>query len=78
MSESNLTTTEEESAIKALKLTTIEEEPFYDRRCESCMWEKLESNIIELENFKITVAEAEAHTVMLMKYEHKKGIERDK
>ena len=34
--------------------------------------EKLESNKSELENFKIIVAEAEAFTVMLMKYDQNK------
>ena len=34
--------------------------------------EKLESNKSELENFKITVSDAEVFTVMLMKEEHKR------
>ena len=38
--------------------------------------EKLDSNEIELEHFKIAVAEAEACTAVLMKDKHKKEIER--
>ena len=40
--------------------------------------EKLEWNEIELEKCKISVAETEANTAMLMKDEHKKEIEREK
>ena len=39
---------------------------------------KLNLNEMALENFKITVAELEAPTEMLMKHECKKEIEREK